>query len=452
MDWDDWLIALAIILLSPFVLAIWALFANRALRRRVDELTEKFRMFDHRLIRLAEALAGAGPPPATSTPLPEPASPAEPIFEPVAPLPEPARPEAQPAFAPAAAASAAPPLAPVPATTPRTPSRWEQMLAENWLVWLGGVTLALGGAFLVKLSIDYGLLTPAVRVVAGDPARYRPRSRRRLPRPQGARRWAGPRKLVLCRAGACRRRRRDRLRQRLRRLSALRPVALGARLPAARRDRRCDDRDVAAPRALRRRARPRRRLCRAGAGGERQPTRAAAVRLSRLRHRGRAGLAAPPRVVVAGLAGPRRRHGVAAAVAGRTPQTPRSRSSPPICWSSSGSSPRSASASPRVGFLAGPRRRAADSRLVRVAFWAVAADDDPAAAGRRFRPRQPHRGLCRRGVHAVVRLSRRRARRCDRGRRRAAGRHAGELAVADLLDARRSERLLAPAGTDLAIS
>ncbi|TMJ44210.1 MAG: DUF2339 domain-containing protein, partial [Alphaproteobacteria bacterium] len=46
-------------------------------------------------------------------------------------------------------------------------SRWEQVLAENWLVWLGGLALALGGGFLVKLSIDYGLLTPSVRVMLG---------------------------------------------------------------------------------------------------------------------------------------------------------------------------------------------------------------------------------------------------------------------------------------------
>jgi len=42
--------------------------------------------------------------------------------------------------------------------------RLEQRLVENWLVWLGAVTLALGGSFLVKLSIDYGLLIPSVRV------------------------------------------------------------------------------------------------------------------------------------------------------------------------------------------------------------------------------------------------------------------------------------------------
>ncbi len=54
------------------------------------------------------------------------------------------------------------PLPPAPAG-----KGWEEILVENWLVWLGGVALALGGAFLVKLSIDYGLLTPAVRVALG---------------------------------------------------------------------------------------------------------------------------------------------------------------------------------------------------------------------------------------------------------------------------------------------
>ena len=44
---------------------------------------------------------------------------------------------------------------------------WEKLFAEHWLVWLGGLTLALGGGFLVKVSIDYGLLKPAVRVALG---------------------------------------------------------------------------------------------------------------------------------------------------------------------------------------------------------------------------------------------------------------------------------------------
>lgn len=37
----------------------------------------------------------------------------------------------------------------------------------NWMVWLGGVSVALAGVFLVKYSIDQGLLTPWARVIAG---------------------------------------------------------------------------------------------------------------------------------------------------------------------------------------------------------------------------------------------------------------------------------------------
>lgn len=49
------------------------------------------------------------------------------------------------------------------------PSRWaalEESLSTRWLVWLGGVTLALAGLFLVKYSLDAGLLGPTARIVA----------------------------------------------------------------------------------------------------------------------------------------------------------------------------------------------------------------------------------------------------------------------------------------------
>jgi uncharacterized membrane protein len=60
------------------------------------------------------------------------------------------------------------PIEPPPASPPIAPALdWEKLLVENWLVWLGGITLALGGAFLVKLSIDHALLTPLVRVLVG---------------------------------------------------------------------------------------------------------------------------------------------------------------------------------------------------------------------------------------------------------------------------------------------
>jgi len=158
---DDLFIVLGLILVSPFVLSIWALVAAYRTRRRLVELTEKFRMVDHRVIRLAEAVAAAGPSPA-----PPPAA-----AEPAPALPsEPAAAETPPATPqPEEPATPAPPMPDTVSAGPR-PSRasgwrWEKALAENWLVWLGGVTLALGGAFLVKLSIDYGLLVPGVRVI-----------------------------------------------------------------------------------------------------------------------------------------------------------------------------------------------------------------------------------------------------------------------------------------------
>lgn len=43
----------------------------------------------------------------------------------------------------------------------------EELFASRWLVWLGGLTIALAGIFLVKYSIERQLLSPAVRVALG---------------------------------------------------------------------------------------------------------------------------------------------------------------------------------------------------------------------------------------------------------------------------------------------
>jgi uncharacterized membrane protein len=116
-------------------------------------------LLEDRLLRFDERLQAAGPMPAPEMPPADMAAPQaqEPISEPQQPAAEPpAMPE--------------PPAASTPVPGPATISdgrRLEQLIVENWLVWLGGVALALGGAFLVKLSIDYGWLTPAVRVVLG---------------------------------------------------------------------------------------------------------------------------------------------------------------------------------------------------------------------------------------------------------------------------------------------
>jgi uncharacterized membrane protein len=83
----------------------------------------------------------------------------------------PAEPEAS-AEIPSAAAAAVPPISPPPepepATTAPEVSRPEVSLEERfgtkWVVWVGGIALALGGIFLVRYSIDAGLLGPKVRL------------------------------------------------------------------------------------------------------------------------------------------------------------------------------------------------------------------------------------------------------------------------------------------------
>src|ERR1700730_18625383 len=134
----DWLLSLCVIAAPG--LAARAFFRTRALPAAILPLKASVEVLDQRLSRLEDLWAGV-----SEVPIPE------------APLPEETLDEATPFSVQIAA-----PLPPAPAG-----KGWEEILVENWLVRLGGVALALGGAFLVKLSIDYGLLTPAVRGAPG---------------------------------------------------------------------------------------------------------------------------------------------------------------------------------------------------------------------------------------------------------------------------------------------
>ena len=132
----DWLLTLCVIAAS--VLAARAFFRTRALAATILALKASVEVLDQRLSRLDDRPASV-PPRRRCT--------EETVGE-SAPLPF-------------------PPKSPRLCRSAPAERSWEEILVENWLVWLGGVALALGGAFLVKLSIDYGLLTPAVRVALG---------------------------------------------------------------------------------------------------------------------------------------------------------------------------------------------------------------------------------------------------------------------------------------------
>ena len=66
------------------------------------------------------------------------------------------------------------PAEPPPSETGATPPPlapaepgFEERLGTRWVVWIGGLTLALGGFFLVRYSIEAGLLGPGVRTLLG---------------------------------------------------------------------------------------------------------------------------------------------------------------------------------------------------------------------------------------------------------------------------------------------
>jgi len=54
-----------------------------------------------------------------------------------------------------------------PPPLPQPPPGLEERVGTRWVVWLGGLTLALGGFFMVRYSIDAGLLGPGVRILLG---------------------------------------------------------------------------------------------------------------------------------------------------------------------------------------------------------------------------------------------------------------------------------------------
>ncbi len=55
----------------------------------------------------------------------------------------------------------------MPPPLPQPEPGFEERIGTRWVVWVGGLTLALGGFFMVRYSIDAGLLGPGVRVLLG---------------------------------------------------------------------------------------------------------------------------------------------------------------------------------------------------------------------------------------------------------------------------------------------
>ena len=135
------ILAFPVIAIVALVTALKARDAARQLQARVTAL-ELGRPAPQAAAAPFEAVPTA---PVVAT---EPTIAAAPPAEPVTPAP----PEPEPAIA----AAAGPP-----------PATLEERFGTQWVVWIGGLALALGGIFLVRYSIEQGLLGPGVRVMLG---------------------------------------------------------------------------------------------------------------------------------------------------------------------------------------------------------------------------------------------------------------------------------------------
>ena len=133
-----------------FLLARKALNQSAALRARLDLIEQG-------------ALTAASPTQPRS--MPDAAVPLRPVETP--PLAADLEAAAMSDSAPPSASEPAIEAAPTSSVQPPSNTGLEERVGTRWVVWIGALTLALGGFFLVRYSIDAGLLGPGVRIMLG---------------------------------------------------------------------------------------------------------------------------------------------------------------------------------------------------------------------------------------------------------------------------------------------
>jgi uncharacterized membrane protein len=144
----DVFVLIVLLLLAAPIIGIVALIrsiTDRNLLRRLDARVKALEQTQVVARAAAPAAAQPAPPPAQTV-----AAPAEP-----SPPPEP----------PARIPTAVPLSPPAPPSPPKI--GFEEKFGTRWVVWVGGVALALGGIFLVRYTIQQGLIGPGVRIFLG---------------------------------------------------------------------------------------------------------------------------------------------------------------------------------------------------------------------------------------------------------------------------------------------
>ena len=167
------IVGIVLVLALP-VMAIAGFSMVLGARTRLTLVESRLKSIEAHLaaINIAPAAAPSVAPDIDRAPLPESEIPPETIADapPVAPRGEPPEPVsgAIGGAAPDLAPAPAPPVANLPPIVPPPPREsFEERFGTRWVVWVGGLALALGGIFLVKYSIEAGLIGPGMRIVLG---------------------------------------------------------------------------------------------------------------------------------------------------------------------------------------------------------------------------------------------------------------------------------------------
>jgi uncharacterized membrane protein len=148
----DLIVILVLVALAFPVIAIVALAKAISLRTLVLALGARVEALERELARRDVLLPTTATPTARAEPTPPPES-------------APAETEAPPAPPPSPSVPLIPESA--PAAQPPRAIGFEERFGTRWIVWVGGVALALGGIFLVRYTIQQGLIGPSVRIALG---------------------------------------------------------------------------------------------------------------------------------------------------------------------------------------------------------------------------------------------------------------------------------------------
>lgn len=152
--------------LLPLILIGVLFVINRGTAKRIDRLEKELGEVRERLLKVSGATATpsampVGPEEPVETVLPE--TSAETLVAEEAAL-DGAPYQSAPASLPEENAAALTTAASSRATAAAPAESLENLLGARWAVWAGGLALALGGVFLVRYSIESGLLGPGVRL------------------------------------------------------------------------------------------------------------------------------------------------------------------------------------------------------------------------------------------------------------------------------------------------